>query len=113
MSKHEKVTKTIFRLKSAQVTVTHGDDNTAKLSSLYAQERGRGHASDLLRIVTDWADDNRISLWLEVQRYGDPHGGLDNSQLIRLYEKFGFDVLEDGQRLVMMGRYPLLKGEQE
>src|SRR4051812_30801182 len=105
MPKHERVLKTLFTFQSAQVTVTHADDKTAKLSSLYSQQRGMGHASSLLKEVTTYADKNGISLWLEVQRYGNPHDALDNSQLIRLYEKFGFDVLEDGRVLVMMGRY--------
>jgi len=108
----EKILKKIFTFQSAQVTITHADAKTAKLSSLYSQRRGQGHATTLLEEVVEYADKNGISLWLEVRRYGDPHGGLDNSQLIRLYEKFGFDVLEDERQLVVMGRYPLERREQ-
>lgn len=112
MPKQERIVKAIFTCQSAQVTMTHSDSKTAKLSNLYSQERGKGHATSLLEEVMDYADKNGISLWLEVQRYGNPRNGLDNSQLIRLYEKFGFDVLEDRRTLVMMGRYPLERREE-
>ena len=113
MPKRNQASKTTFKLESAQATLKYDpdEDNVALLDGLHSRIRGQGHASALLQTIIDFADKRGLYLWLKVQRYSDPHGGLDNSQLIRLYEKFGFDILNDQDKPVTMGRIPLLKGE--
>lgn len=114
MKKRVSISKIRFSYESAQVNLLFAPDDQklAKVCNLYAQIRGAGHASKLLMEVTEYADKHGIHLWLEAQRYGKPQGGLTNEQLVRFYGSFGFDVVDDGNKPVMMGRYPLLKGEQ-
>ena len=111
MSKHDRVVTDKFKTLSAQATLRYEDDKTAKLYNVYSEIRGQGHATHLLSSIVEFADDEGITIWLDVQSYGDPHTVLTNSQLITFYEKFGFDVLDRSHRPVRMVRYPLLKGE--
>ena len=110
MPKSKRTLKTVFKIHSAQAVLHHATDKTAKLSNLFVQQRGKGHGSALLAEITRYADERGLTLWLEVQRYGAPRDGLDNSQLVRLYEKHGFNIIDDGSKPIMMGRKPLLKG---
>lgn len=97
---------------SAQAVLHPREDGTVKISNLYVQQRGQGHASALLAEITEIADEHHFLLWLEVRRYGPPRNGLDNNQLVKLYEKFGF-VIVSHKKPIMMHRIPLLKGESE
>lgn len=111
MSKHDRTMSMYFKFLSATATLRYEDKETAKLTNLYSEVRGQGHATQLLTTITDLADQDGISIWLEVQSNGDPHTVMTNSQLISFYEKFGFDVLDRSHCPVRMVRYPLLKGE--
>lgn len=114
MGKRVSISKIRFNYESSQLNLIFApnDPKLAKISNLYSQIKGKGHASKLLNEVVRYADKHGIHLWLEVQRYGDSRQGLDNKQLIKLYESFGFDVVNDGKKPVMMGRYPISKGEE-
>jgi GNAT superfamily N-acetyltransferase len=107
VTKHKKVVTTTFRRYSASLSLRYDDDGTAKLSNLYSELRGQGHASALMEVVMKHADDEGISLWLEVQRFGATRDGLDNETLIAFYERFGFDLVEDDRRPRWMTREPL------
>lgn len=48
--------------------------------------RNEGIAKQLLQQVSEWADQERINILLDINPYGD----LDLRQLIALYMKFGF-----------------------
>jgi GNAT superfamily N-acetyltransferase len=111
MIKHDRITSSIFKLESASLTLHFEDDGTAKLTNLISQQQGQGHATALMIEVMAFADANRIPVWLEVQRYGNPREGLDNNALIRFYERFGFELTSDLSRPRIMTREPLLEGE--
>lgn len=110
MVKHDQVTQSTFKLQSAQVTLHFEEGDTARLTGLFSKEPGRGHASALMTEVMNYADKHELSLYLEVQRFGDPHWGLDNLQLISFYERFGFDLVNDDRRPRWMTREPLERG---
>ncbi len=111
--KHGRLTRTTFRFGDAQVTLVYEDDRTARLIGLYSESRGRGHAKEVMLEATQHADKHGISIWLEVQRYGDWRNSLDNDQLISFYERFGFDLVADDRQPRWMTREPLLKGDHE
>ena len=60
-----------------------------KLINLYSTYPRQGHATELMRIVTDYADRNHIRLVLEPKQYGDPRG-MTTPQLFEFYKRFGF-----------------------
>lgn len=67
------------------------------MERIYARVRGQGHATALLREITEWADKNDLELHLTVRSYGHPvHTILSNEQLVRFYSKFGFVDQGDG-----------------
>jgi GNAT superfamily N-acetyltransferase len=103
--------KKLFKVKSAQATLHIADDKSAKITNVYSQIRGQGHASALFEDIIRFADENRMMLWLEVRRYGKPQSGLSNSGLVTFYQKFGFVIVDDDKNPVMMARRPLLKGD--
>lgn len=51
-------------------------------------QRGKGHASELLAAICEGADRNGVCLFLEVEK-GDG-GNLSESQLMNWYWRFGF-----------------------
>lgn len=96
-----------FTNKSATALLFIAEDKTAKLTSVYSKSRQNGHATLLMRDVIEFADKNGLTLWLEVQRYGySDSKSLDNSGLETFYSKFGFSRVNDGNKPVMMHRYP-------
>lgn len=109
--KHGRLTRTTFKYGDAQVTLVYEDDHTAKLIGLHSRTRGRGDATAVMMEAMHHADKHNIAIHLEVQRFGDPHGSLDNAQLVSFYERFGFDLVDNNFQLRQMVRYPLLKGE--
>lgn len=87
------------------------DNGVGLVHRVYSKDRGRGQGSALLRRVTEWADENGLELFLRAQAYGHPvQTILDNNQLIKFYEKFGFER-EDSDDICMsnipMRRLPL------
>lgn len=81
-----------FHYESASCEVTITNDGRGLLHRVYSKDRGKGQAKALLRHVTAWADENDLELYLCAQAYGHPvQTILDNNQLIKFYEKFGFE----------------------
>ena len=109
--KHGRLTRTTFKYGGAQVTLVYEDDSTARLIGLYSEDRGKGDAKEVMLEATRHADEHGITIWLEVQRYGDWRESLDNHQLETFYERFGFDLIDDDRRPRWMTRYPLSKGD--
>jgi len=109
--KHGRLTRTTFHYGDAQVTLVYEDDATARLIGLYSESRGKGEAKEVMLEATRHADKLGVTIWLEVQRFGDWRNSLDNNQLVSFYERFGFDLIADERRPRWMTRYPLLKGE--
>jgi len=82
---------------SCDVVIRKG---VAKVLYVYSKHRGRGHAKGLLRRVTEWADENGLELTLTAQGYGGPvQTMLDQNQLIKFYESFGFERADDEGRM--------------
>lgn len=69
--KHGRLTRTTFKYGGAEVTLVYEDDNTARLVGLYSKNRGRGEAKEVMLEATAHADRLGVTIWLEVQRYGD------------------------------------------
>lgn len=63
--------------------------------------RNKGIAKKLLQEMSEWADQEHVSIWLDINPYGD----LDLRQLISLYSRFGFkQTLQQG---TMLRRYQI------
>lgn len=95
----------IFRAGSASVKITEWGDGNATISDLHSLQPRLGHATELMNLVVRRAQIKGLNLLLDVQRFGDPHRGLSNDQLVEFYKKFGFIVCQDGVKPVMMIRY--------
>lgn len=80
----------IYRYKSASLSLTEINPTTYRLHNLRSAVLAHGHASALLQIVIDWADEQGVDIQLVVQGYGR-HGILNNKQLVAFYEKYGFE----------------------
>lgn len=109
--KNGRLTRSTFSYESARVTLVYERNQTARLIDLYSENRGRGDAKEVMLEAIRYADKHGITIWLEVQRYGDWRNSLDNDQLISFYERFGFDLVDDNRRPRWMTRDPLLKGD--
>lgn len=101
-----------FLYHSAQVCLLLENDKTAKVVDVFSARKGQGDATEAMRRAMEYADENGIPLWLEVQRYGKPQGALNNEELVRFYEKFGFRRIEGRPKLAIMEREPILKGDE-
>lgn len=93
-----------FNKGKASARLTIFSDGVARLSSVLAREKGTGAGRAIMEQVCRYADENGLTLQLFVQRFGDPHEGMSNKELIEFYKKFGFYVEEDGRLPVMMWR---------
>lgn len=94
-----------FRHESASATVFVATDRTAAIARVLAKKPKQGHGTILMHHICEWADKNDILLWLEVQRFHySSRGGLSNEDLIHFYERFGFQVVDDGHRPILMER---------
>ena len=93
---------------SCEVTIVSGQ---GLVHRVYAEKRGLGHATGLLRRVAEWADENDLELFLRAQAYGHPvQTILDNNQLIKFYSKFGFErvkIKDDDD--ICMTNIPMLR----
>ncbi len=89
-----------FTHKSANAKLTIWDDKNATVSNVFSVRRGQGQATRVIQHICKYADDNGMSLLLEVQQYGYADGDSpDNSGLKRWYRSFGF-VSCEGNRMV-------------
>lgn len=95
-----------FNHELATARVALWDDGTGFISGVYSRSRGKGHGTRVMQDIIDYADKYNLKLQLDVQRYGDPHGGKDNQELEDWYASFGFKVVPDTGRPVRMERLP-------
>lgn len=111
--KNGRPTRTVFRYGGAEVTLVYEENNKAMLVGLHSKNKRQGEATAVMLDAVAYADKYDISLWLEAQRYGDWRTSLDNQQLIKFYERFGFDLVNDKRRPRWMIREPLSKGNEQ
>lgn len=96
-----------FAFEAASARVTLWDDQVAYITGVYSRIRGAGQASQVLKDICEFADDNQYTLQLDVSSYGnDNHLKMMDDQLLDWYAKFGFEVVPDGGQPVMMERKP-------
>lgn len=74
-----------------------GDSQSMYLIGLYSQKPGYGHATELMRIVCRYADEQNTEIRLTAKQFGNPRG-LTNEQLSRFYERFGF--IQNGSGMI-------------
>lgn len=95
-----------FRYGQSSAYLFQLTNDTYAVSNVFSKVRRQGHATGVMRLITDYADTYGITLYLVVQRYGNPRWDhLDNLQLIEFYKKFGFEV-KDEKKPVSMVREP-------
>lgn len=94
---------------SARCWVRPRGDGTARLTNLWSDRPGLGHASKLMGLVVEWAEAELMVIDLTVQRYGGRPNTLSSDELVVFYEKFGFEEVEYFP--VKMVRF--LKGEND
>lgn len=84
-----------FTHESASATVQMDSGGVGFLMDVYSHEKRQGHATGLLREIIEWADDTSVILELVPMTYGigASKSGLNDTQLIDFYKKFGF-ILE-------------------
>lgn len=88
-----------FKYGTASCEIFLVKEDEGLVHRVYAKDRRKGHATGLMELVTTWADENGIDLFLRVQAYGHPvQTILSNERLIQFYESFGFarDPRDDG-----------------
>lgn len=71
----------------------HIQGDQAAISSLYANDRRKGDATELMRRTVEYADEHGLTLHLKAQQFGHPTDGPNNKQLVAFYEQFGFEVV--------------------
>lgn len=99
---------TYFHHESASARLSQlAHPNLYLLTNLFSHERGKGHANGLLKLITEFADSNQLSIFLEAQPYGRPvQTALSTMQLVTLYEKHGFEIKEKG---LFRGGVPMVR----
>lgn len=63
-----------------------------------SEDKRKGHATSLMQIICQEADDNDMLLMLGVNPFAD---GMDETQLIEWYKKFGFEVFQTEPAILM------------
>lgn len=87
-----------LRLSYSQVVAPHLRGGLREVSHLTSADRGKGHATHLLRSVIAEADKTNTTLMLTA----DPaEGGLDMSALTDWYTRLGFQLLQDTPRIMV------------
>lgn len=87
-----------FTYKSANGKLTIWNDKNATVSNVFSVRRGLGHATRVMQSMCKYADENEMSLLLEVQQYGyADNDSPDNSGLRRWYRLFGFVSCENNR----------------
>lgn len=88
----------------------HQNDNVGVVKSLYSIYRGKGEANALMRMITEFADKNGITLILEAQPFGHPEQtALNRVQLENFYRNHGFKTFPGNQIPRTMTRLPQQK----
>lgn len=99
-----------FQHESASAQFQYVDKDVVFLNNLWSEERGQGHASELMNKIVTYADQNQLTIIIIAQRYGNPNrSALNNRQLEEFYVKFGFDYDGVQSRPSSMKRYPSQK----
>lgn len=86
-----------FNYESCSAVLIFWEDGRVFLSNVFSKERRNGHATVLLEILTEYADENMLDLSLRVMAYGE-EPRPNSVQLKAFYERFGF-VAEDPTRV--------------
>lgn len=94
-----------LKCESASLHLSIWNNERASIRDLYSEIRRKGHATKLLRRIVLLADVLGLTLILEADAYGLGER-LDNSELERFYEKFGFVIVDDGQKPSILERVP-------
>ena len=88
----------VIRYESASANLSLSSrSNSAFIGSLVAEERRRGHGTELLRLICERADAEGLDLLLTVGADGGP-GDPDREALIRFYGRFGFEQMNPDNR---------------
>lgn len=95
-----------FTCGSATGYLTWNEPKLARIHSIFSLERGNGHGSQVILDMCKYADDNQITLYLNVRRYlYRDSKSPDNDGLVAWYKKFGF-VVTDRKHPIQMHRNP-------
>jgi ribosomal protein S18 acetylase RimI-like enzyme len=84
---------------SASLNLILWDETSSTLSFLHSSDKGKGHASQLLRKMETFCDLKGLTVLLEVEAFDE--GGPNNSQLKKFYERYGFVVIDDEDSILM------------
>lgn len=86
-----------FYHKSSSAVLVREFDDHATLSNLYSEDRGHGHARQLMGRICRYADDKELTIHLTAKRYGySDNQSPDNKALEQFYMEFGFSKEPDG-----------------
>lgn len=95
----------VFDYEAAKARLTLWDNGTGTVSGVYSRIRGKGYANVVMQGLVEHADKEDLELLLEVQRYGYSDTlSPGNEELIKFYGKFGFEVVPESGRPVLMKR---------
>ena len=81
-----------FRHGSASAVLVAYKVGPSLVTTLYSNDPGKGHANAVMQEIVDYADEHGLSLALSARQFNNERG-LNNSQLILFYEKFGFHLI--------------------
>lgn len=96
-----KMATTWLKYESASVKLIHWQEQMVTITNLFAKERRKGHATELMKMVCNIADDKGYIMQLVPGQYGHPIGP-GNDVLIKFYESFGFVLPKTKQKGVPM-----------
>lgn len=94
----------IFKYKSASAKLYIYGDDTAYLSNVRSENRGRGHAAGLLEDICKFADKYGVVLTLMVKANGRPPSVMTNKHLEEFYGRYGFVKIDDRKPVAMHRR---------
>lgn len=94
-----------FNYESAKCVLTIWDETKATLIDVCSTDRKKGHATELLKMLTAFADKRGLKLITAAEAYGN-EPGLSTDQLVMFYTKFGFVALGDDPEYMYMERQP-------
>ena len=95
----------MFDYEAAKARLTIWDNGIGTVSGVFSRVRGKGYANVVMSGLTEYADKENLELQLEVSRYGYSDTlSPGNEELIKFYSKFGFEVVPESGRPVLMTR---------
>lgn len=84
-----------FTYKSAVARLTLWNDGSGHVSGVHARDRGKGHATKVMKELLAYADRFEVLLRLEASPYGEGEDRLSAEDLVKFYEKLGFSEHAD------------------